>query len=134
LDGADWSCSYRVSQRPDDRLYSWTVNVSGEGGPWYVIDVWPAVPESLARSRPRLEQILAFAHPEVGIAGGEPPMTLQVLDHSPTARAESGQIVIRLSNPSLVQRLFASRPDSVRVVACVNGNDSWTQVLSVEYR
>jgi hypothetical protein len=57
-----------------------------------------------------------------------------VLDHSPTARAESGQIVIRLSNPSLVQRLFASRPDSVRVVACVNGNDSWTQVLSVEYR
>ena len=134
LDGADWSCSFRADQRPDERLYIWTVNVSGPGGPWYVIDVWPTLPESLARSSPRLEQILAFAHPEVGIAGGEPPMTLQVLDHSPTATAESGHVVIRVKDRSLVQRLFASHPASARVVACVNGNDRWTQVLPVEYR
>jgi hypothetical protein len=115
-------------------LYSWTVNVSGSESPWYVIDVWPALPESLARTRPGLEQILAFAQPVVGIAGGEPPINTQVIDRSATASVENGQVVIRLSKRSLVRQLFRSRPDSVRVVACVDGNDSWTEVLPVDYR
>jgi hypothetical protein len=134
MTAADWSCSYRRYQQPDLRLYSWTVNVSGREGPWYVIDVWPALPESLARSRPGLEKILAFAQPVVGIAGGEPPINTQVIDRSPTARMERGQVVIRVNKRSLVRRLFRSRPDSVRLVACLNGNDSWTQVLPIDYR
>jgi hypothetical protein len=130
----DWSCSYRAGRYPNERVYSWSINVTGPETPWYTIDVWPLVPESLATQLPRLGTILAFARPEIGIAGGEPPLKMGTVEGTPSVTVERERLVVRVGGAKLVRRLFQSHPDSVRVVACVDGNDQWTRVLPVRYQ
>ena len=129
-------CTYRRYGEPNAALYSWTINVDGPEQGWYVIDVWPAIRDTpTGRGRVLdLATILSMAHPIVGRAWGEPPMMTDVLDTTHVeARALDNRVVVRLTRSALVRRLFARRPETVRFVACHDGNDRWNRQVPVRY-
>src|SRR5690348_3623178 len=106
-------CSYRRHSDPQLRLYSWTVNIGGPGqDAWYAIDLWPAVPDTAASDAAwSLAAILKNVRPYVARVGGEPPLTLDVVDSTHVhAAAIGGQVVIRLTSKITIARLFAQHP------------------------
>ena len=129
-------CSYRRHSDPQLRLYSWTVNIGGPGqDAWYAIDVWPAVPDTAGSDAAwSLAAILKNVRPYVARVGGEPPLTLDVVDSNHVhAAAIGGQVVIRLTSKATIARLFAQHTATVRFIACRNGNDSWNTEVVVHY-
>jgi hypothetical protein len=129
-------CYYRRAADPSLRLFSWTVNVGGSSAPeWYAIDVWPAVPDSIFNGAPvALTTILQMAKPEVARVGGEPPIFRETIDRTHVeAHAVGNSVVVVLTSPKTIDRLFRHRPRSVGFVACLYGQDSWNREVPLQY-
>jgi hypothetical protein len=129
-------CHYGRAADSTVRLFSWTVNIGGQGQPdWYTVDVWPAVPDSLVRRGPlELGTVLRFAHPLVTRAGGEPPLMMDVVDSvGVQAHAVEQQVMVVLSSSRTLERVFRRRPRTVLLVACHDGEDTWNREVTVQY-
>jgi hypothetical protein len=126
-----WACSGGTGGA---RTYAWSVRLDRDD-PWYGIDVRAVLPASAPDPGRSLSAILEHAQVTVSRMGGTPPAPVEVADSTNLMAFAVGDtaLVVRVTDRGAIRRVARGRPLSATLMACADGNNSWTRSTPVYY-
>lgn len=125
-----WACSAPAA---GGRQYAWTVRLDGSE-PWHAIDVRAVLPASAADPGRSISPILDQARATVSRMAGTPPVPVEAESTPVTAFAVGDTaLVVRITDRAAIRRVARGRPLSATLMACADGDDTWTRDVPVRY-